>query len=80
MHKRKEKSKLKKIQKILDVALKFQQKKLCMHKVQKVYRNYSPKTFWSTFLVQLCEMFCCLYAPAGQLVQQAAVTLWLCYK
>ena len=55
-----------------------------MHKVQKVHRNYSSKTLWSTFLVQLFERFCCSYVPphftkkqclVGELEEEASLAL-----
>ena len=41
-----------------------------MHKVQKVNRNYSFKTLWSTFLAQLFKGVCCFYVPLHLTIRQ----------
>ena len=44
-----------------------------MHQVQKVNRNYSSKTLWSTILVQVFKRFCCSYVPPHFTKRQCAV-------
>ena len=41
-----------------------------MHQLPKGHRNCSCKTFWSTFLVQLLERFCCSWMPPHLTISQ----------